>query len=126
MKTFLRISADKHEKTDPYQVDNLWKKDLQDVEILGYAMSEVIPRLDALLMVLKSCKGFECVKPWATLHPDGSVLSLKGALDSKYNSFYHSQPKVSFDRCEFGYEIDAEGPQKTFAYKNGYSLESWI
>ncbi|CAG7922101.1 unnamed protein product [Penicillium olsonii] len=112
--------------TDPYQVNNLWKKDLQEIEVLGYAMSEVVPRLDALLMVLKSCKGSECVKPWETLHPDGSVTSLKEALDPKYNAFYHSQPKVSYDRCEYGYEIDAEGPQEVFAYKDGYSLESWV
>ncbi|KAJ5942185.1 Alkaline phosphatase-like alpha/beta/alpha [Penicillium verrucosum] len=111
---------------DPYQVNNLWKKDLEEIEVLGYAMSEVVPRLDALLMVLKSCRGSECVKPWGTLHPDGSVTSLKGALDPKFNSFYHSQPKVSFDRCVYGYEIDAEGPQEAFAYKDGYSLESWV
>ncbi|CAG8282083.1 unnamed protein product [Penicillium salamii] len=112
--------------TDPYQVNNLWKKDLRDVEVLGYPMSEVIPRLDALLMVLKSCHGSECVKPWGTLHPDGSVSTLKDALDEKYNRFYHSQPKVSFDHCVYGYEIGVEGPQDVFAYKNGYSLESWV
>lgn len=119
-------SADKHPKADPYQVNNLWKKDVEEIEVLGYAMSEVVPRLDALLMVLKSCRGSECVKPWGSLHPDGSVTSLKGALDPKFNSFYHSQPKVSFDRCVYGYEIDAEGPQEAFAYKDGYSLESWV
>ncbi|OQE44203.1 hypothetical protein PENCOP_c002G03337 [Penicillium coprophilum] len=111
---------------DPYQVDNLWKRDAQKVEILGHPMSEVVPRLDALLMVLKSCRGSECIKPWSTLHPDGSVASLIDALDQKYDLFYESQPKVSFGRCAYGYEIDAEGPQHVLTIRNGYSLEDWI
>ncbi|KAJ5229055.1 hypothetical protein N7489_009763 [Penicillium chrysogenum] len=112
--------------TDPYQVNNLWTGDAQKVDILGHPMSEVIPRLDALLMVLKSCLGSECIKPWDTLHPDGSVTSLRDALDDKYDLFYQSQPKVSFGRCAYGYEIDAEGPQHALSFRNGYGLEAWV
>ncbi|KAJ6179916.1 hypothetical protein N7519_010377 [Penicillium mononematosum] len=112
--------------TDPYQVHNLWTGDAQKVDILGHPMREVIPRLDALLMVLKSCLGSECIKPWDTLHPDGSVTSLRDALDDKYDIFYQSQPKVSFGRCAYGYEIDAEGPQHALSFRNGYGLEAWV
>jgi hypothetical protein len=111
---------------DPYQVNNLLKANNQEVVVLGYPMSKVIPRLDALLMVLKSCHGSECIKPWDTLHPDGSVASLKDALNQEFDSFYESQPKVSFGRCAYYYEIDAEGPQDALVYRNGYSLESWV
>ncbi|KXG52882.1 Alkaline phosphatase-like, alpha/beta/alpha [Penicillium griseofulvum] len=111
---------------DPYQVNNLLKSNNQEVEVLGYPMSKVIPRLDALLMVLKSCQGSECIKPWDTLHPDWSVASLKDALDREYDSFYESQPKVSFARCAYYYEIEAEGPQDALVYRNGYSLETWV
>ncbi|KAJ5933093.1 hypothetical protein N7516_007582 [Penicillium verrucosum] len=112
--------------TDPYQVKNLWKRGAKRVKILGHPMSKVIPRLDALLMVLKSCIGSECIKPWDTLHPDGLVTNLRDALDNKYDDFYESQPKVSFDRCVYGYEIDAEGPQNALAFRDGYSVESWV
>lgn len=114
------------QKTDPYQVNNLWKRGAKRVKILGHSMSKIIPRLDALLMVLKSCIGSECIKPWDTLHPDGLVSSLRDALDNKYDEFYESQPKVSFDRCVYGYEIDAEGPQHALAFRDGYSVESWV
>lgn len=68
-------------------------------------------RLDALMMVLKSCKRRECTDPWAVLHPEGGIKSLKDALVDKYDAFYHAQPKVAFTSCELGYLKDAEGPQ---------------
>ncbi|OQE29795.1 hypothetical protein PENSTE_c002G00438 [Penicillium steckii] len=115
-----------YKASDPYQVNNLWKKNHQEVKIFGHSMSKVISRLNTLLMVLKSCRGFQCIKPWDTLHPDGSVTSLMDALDSKYDTFYESQPNVSFGRCAYGYEIEAEGPQNAKIYRNGYNLEEWI
>lgn len=113
-------------QTDPYQVNNLWKSNPNQTMLHGYTMSDVVVRLDALLLVLKSCKGAECIKPWNTLHPDGAVTSLKDALSPQYDQFYHSQPKVSFERCVFGYEIGVEGPQEALAFKNGYSLDAWV
>ena len=35
-------------------------------------ISAVQPRLDAVLMVLKTCEGSQYVEPWKYLHPDGS------------------------------------------------------
>lgn len=79
--------------------------------ILGLSLDKVIPRLDALLLVLKSCKGSSCSQPWASLHPWGDVGSLKNALAPEYDDFYERQTKVEYSRCEMGYIVDAEGPQ---------------
>lgn len=62
-------------------------------------------------MVLKSCKGNTCIKPWDVLHPDGSVQSLSDAMDEQYDRFYEEQPKVSYSKCEQGYIIGSEGAQ---------------
>ena len=48
--------------------------------------------------------------------PDNSTqdaatpASLAEALDPKFDHFYAAQPKVSFDYCDQGYIIAAEGP----------------
>lgn len=85
----------------------------------------IITRLDALLMVLKSCKGETCRKPWKVLHPDGDVINLDDALDSKFDSFYQTQAKVAFTRCEPGYIISSEGPQTGKQYRGGLSWSHW-
>lgn len=74
-------------------------------------------RLDALLMVLKSCKGESCRKPWNTLHPDRNVVSLREALDVKYDAFYQRQPKVGFSSCVMGHIVEEEGPQDVNAWR---------
>lgn len=73
-------------------------------------------RLDALMLVLKSCNGDACRYPWRQLHPTGNVGSLADALATSFDEFYKNQPKVSFSSCENGYLISAEGPQKFNAY----------
>lgn len=80
----------------------------------------MIARLDALLLVLKSCKGSSCVAPWRVLHPHGDVLSLEDALATRYDEFYEQeQVKVEFSRCEAGHIVDAEGPQDANVYRSG-------
>ncbi|KAH8660230.1 alkaline-phosphatase-like protein [Xylariales sp. PMI_506] len=106
-------------KDDPWQLHNLLSGSSTDAVILGRSLQTVIGRLDALMMVIKSCKGDTCRYPWRSLHPVGSVTSLAEALDPKFDAFYESQPKVSFSRCEFGYIKEAEGPQNVFAYSEG-------
>lgn len=70
----------------------------------------LISRLDALLLVLKTCKMDECRFPWSALHPAGGVHSLRQALDPQFDAFYQSRPKVQYDRCERGYIRDSESP----------------
>ena len=67
-------------------------------------------QVDTLLMVLKTCKGRTCVQPWRVMHQDGSVNSLKDAMDSKYDSFYAGQPKIRYVTCAQGYLRGLEGP----------------
>ncbi|PYH95468.1 arylsulfatase [Aspergillus ellipticus CBS 707.79] len=110
--------------TDPYQMDNLYAK-RDSVMMLGRSLQYVIDRVDALLLVLKSCQGNTCIEPWKVLHPDGSVASLKEALDPQFDVFYTIQTKVEFTACEAGYIIASEGPQVGLEYRDGLSWDAW-
>ena len=111
--------------TDEVQVNNLlsdykdgmWNQ-LNQLQgsLLGHPLSKAVPRLDALLLVLKSCKESACTDPWRELHPQGDVNSLADALNSKYDDFYNVQPKVRFTDCKPGYLIEYEGPQTAIQY----------
>lgn len=84
-------------------------------------LQSLVDRLDALTMVLKSCKGETCTHPWKALHPEGDVESLTDAMKHKFDEFYAKQPKVSFDECSPGYIIAVEGPQEYDVYGGGAS-----
>lgn len=87
-------------------------------KILGYSIWALTSRLDALLLVLKSCKASACYDPWLELHPWGDVASLPDAMNPHFDAFYENQqPKVAFSECELGYLIAAEGPQRGFSYQ---------
>lgn len=77
----------------------------------------MVDRLDALMMVLKSCKQRSCTHPWESLHPSGNVSNLLDALSSAYDDFYREKVKVSFARCEGGYIVESEGPQDFHAFE---------
>lgn len=74
-------------------------------------LSPLIHRLDALLLVLKTCDGRQCTHPWQSLFPYGEVHCLSDALDSKFDEFFEQRvERVRFDRCEKGYIFESEGP----------------
>ncbi|KAK5087295.1 hypothetical protein LTR70_007238 [Exophiala xenobiotica] len=74
-------------------------------------VQQLIHRLDALLMVLKTCKGRQCTHPWEQLHPTGDVSSLRDALAPHYDDFYEQEVvRVAFDQCEQAYVLESEGP----------------
>ena len=81
--------------------------------IAGYKIKRLLPRIDALLLVLKSCKGAECAHPWKQLHRNGKVHNLKQAMHHTYDSYYQGLPKVHFRKCHKNGEINLhdEGPQ---------------
>lgn len=89
------------------------------------SIDQTIDRLDALLMVLKSCKGEACTNPWKVLHPAGDVPNLSVAMYEQYDDFYAKQPKVSFDKCELGYIVGSEGPQTPNYYGSGSDYAEW-
>ena len=118
------------DKTDPYQLHNLYPIGTLDEgdepRILGRSLSQAIARLDALLLVLKSCKGITCIEPWTVLQPEVSVRSLREALDDQFDEFYSKQPRVSFDWCDSGYIIEAEGPQAPLTTRYGMPWDVWV
>ena len=105
---------------DPGQLRNLLSNDYADIAseftIANRPSKHVVPRLDALLLVLKSCKGHTCIHPWKVLHPDGDVDSLVDSLKPRFDAFYQEQPKVSFSKCELGYIRASEGPLEPKQY----------
>lgn len=116
-------------QTDPGQLQNLLHPDERRApHILGYSLEKLVTRLDALLLVLKSCKGPTCSRPWASLHPQGDVTSLKEALEPRFDNFYNRQTRVKYSHCELGYIVEAEGPQfeeEGLVYWEGSSWSDW-
>lgn len=104
---------------------NIYAPNATATHLLGRPLRKVIDRLDALLLVLKSCQGPTCIKPWNVLHPGGGVASLKDALAPQYDKFYHDQPKVSYSACEGGYIVGSEGPQVGLEFRDGLSWDAW-
>ncbi|KAI1298327.1 hypothetical protein EDD11_006793 [Mortierella claussenii] len=96
---------------DPFQVKNVYKE----------TQPTLLNRLDALLNVLRTCKGVTCRDPWAVIHGNDKkqqqhienhhhhpnpnheqptlVKSLKDALHHEYDAFYASLPKFAFKNC---------------------------
>lgn len=110
-------------QADPWQMKNLLSSDndpeasIPNGKLLNHPLSKVVPRLNALLLVLKSCKASTCTDPWGYLHPKGNVHSLPEALNHQYDQFYESQPKVMFTECKEGYLLEYEGPQRAMQYR---------
>ncbi|KAI0833080.1 Arylsulphatase [Hypoxylon sp. FL0890] len=98
---------------DPGQLHNLLSSssDLKSLAA-GYPAHKVAARLDALLLVLKTCASETCRRPWAQLHPDGGVRSLADALSPRYDAFYEAKgtTRVEYAYCANGFLEDAEGP----------------
>lgn len=114
-------------KRDPGQLENLFDDDATELkrkyEIGERSFKHIVDRLDAVMMVLKSCKGQACVDPWGVLHPNSNIKTLKHALAHHYDAFYEDQPKVSFDSCELGYIREIEGPQSPNIYRESERSE---
>ena len=86
------------------------------LQYYGRSESELVSRLDALLMVTKSCKQDSCRSPWNVLFPSGNVTNLEIAMHSDYDGFFAEQPKVSFAACSGGHIVSDEGPQSVIGY----------
>lgn len=62
----------------------------------------LIDRLNAILMVTKSCTRDSCRDPWSALQPPGAtarVASLTAALAPEHDSFYAALPRMHFGSC---------------------------
>lgn len=93
---------------DPYEMTNLARNNVTAEN------QRLINRLNALLMVTKSCEQDRCRDPWAQLVPDNTtttpLTSLVAAMDSAYDSYFADFEKVSFDTCMQYQWADNETP----------------
>ncbi|APA06985.1 hypothetical protein sscle_02g017550 [Sclerotinia sclerotiorum 1980 UF-70] len=109
--------------TDPHQINNIYPSSSTTTNPSTQSklnLDKLIPRLDALLMVTKSCKGHTCVQPWSVLHPAGNVRTLDDALSPRFDKFYTedmAERVVKYDKCELGYILESEGPQEVIAFE---------
>ncbi|KDE06712.1 hypothetical protein MVLG_03058 [Microbotryum lychnidis-dioicae p1A1 Lamole] len=78
-------------RTDPDQMHNLAEVQSQSSEL-----QKLLIRLDALLLVLKTCVGEVCKRPWNEMFPQKNIRSLKDALDVKYDEYFRQLPKVTY------------------------------
>ncbi|KAI1377251.1 putative arylsulfatase [Hypoxylon crocopeplum] len=126
---------------DPGQLHNLLSpsSSASTAAAAGYPAGRVAARLDALLLVLKTCAGEPCRRPWAQLHPAGDVRSLADALAPRYDAFYdeerHRGAGVKYAYCANGFLPDAEGPTwerdgrgfgEELFLRDGARWEDWV
>lgn len=78
---------------------------------------DLFHRLDALLMVTKSCTQDSCRDPWSVIFPSGEVNNLTDAMKDKYDDFFADQPQVSFSSCSHGQILSQEGPMKVVPFQ---------
>lgn len=83
----------------------------------GRNETELFDRLDALLMVAKSCAMDSCRNPWQELFPGGQVYNLTDAMRPEYDLFFKQQPKVEFARCVQMHIVEKEGPQDVIPFE---------
>lgn len=126
---------------DPGQMHNLLSSSSSsptNTIIAGLSIQKVVSRLDALLFVMKSCKGVTCRKPWEELHPNGEVKTLEDALASEHDHFYEVEVeqmglKVEYNFCSNGYLVEAEGAmwegvgeKKGLLERGGLKWDAWV
>lgn len=104
-----RLLIHVNSQRDPSQMHNYFadESSAKSYELFNRPFSAVIDRLDALLVILKECKGRTCTDPWET----HGQKSLKCALNPKLDAYFLGQPKVAFSSCELGYIREAEQNQ---------------
>ena len=74
-------------------------------------VGRMLQRLDALLLLLKDCKGRQCTHPWESYFPSGEVQNLDQALNPEYDGFLaRIVANVDFEECTRGYIPELEGP----------------
>lgn len=95
---------------DPYEMTNLAGSAGDDPKI-----ARVMSRLNALLMVMKSCETDACRDPWGVIQPPQpaatasnttGVSTLAEALDPSYDDFFAAVPEVAIAEC-MAYQFSA-------------------
>ncbi|KAI0471555.1 arylsulfatase [Xylariaceae sp. FL0804] len=95
---------------DPYELTNL------AATATRQAHAHLINRLNALLMVTKSCEQNACRDPWSLLQPpvsgggSANLTSLVQALDASHDDFFSAFERVTFQTCLQVQQVENEGP----------------
>lgn len=71
----------------------------------------LVNRLDALLLILKTCKADTCRRPWAAMFPGGEVRDLQSALNKRFDEYFAQLPKIQYQHCALGYLARNEKPE---------------
>ncbi|PNY29948.1 Arylsulfatase [Tolypocladium capitatum] len=100
---------------DPFELENLAPKAAP-----GSLQGQMMNRLDALLMVTKSCSQDTCRDPWTVLRsscvldsscPHDRIFSSIGtAMDPRFDEFFAKLPKVQMPECLEYQDVRNEGP----------------
>ncbi|KAL1405899.1 hypothetical protein Q8F55_007579 [Vanrija albida] len=110
---------------DPYQVRNLLAPlnavgSFARFDAVGETGRTVLPRtvqrtlhrLDALTLVLKTCVGDTCRRPYAALFPGhAGEVALQHALHRRFDAYFEDLPKVHFSDCRLGFQTRNEKPE---------------
>ncbi|KAF7523244.1 hypothetical protein G7054_g11829 [Neopestalotiopsis clavispora] len=105
-------------KSDPLQTTNIAASASPSwYRIAGRPLGQILSRLNALVMVLKTCKDRVCTHPWEVLHPRGDVKSLSQALQKKFDALYDRQPQMWFSDCPMAYfaHLENQAPVEVFS-----------
>jgi len=94
-----------HTTTDEWELRNI--ADSKEPE-----HQRAFTRLNAILMVTKSCEKGSCRDPWAVFQlPSGKKLSsFEEAMLPEYDSFFNKFPRVSFQECLQFQSAENEAP----------------
>jgi N-acetylglucosamine-6-sulfatase len=104
--------TDNYMQTGPFEIHNLYNPSSSatasfqlpllspTTPLRRIPLSNLLNRIDALFMVLKTCMGSACRWAWSVRHPSSNVQYPRDALESRYDCFYASQDRMEFMRCE--------------------------
>ncbi|KAH8666238.1 arylsulfatase [Ilyonectria robusta] len=118
-------------KNDPWEIKNLARGAIKP------EYRRLLDRLNAILLVTKSCQGNSCRDPWSVLQPPNAssakpIGSLTTAMNPKYDKFFSSLPKVHFNECMKYQSEDNEKPFYPPGAENGLgkafrlATDNWV
>lgn len=106
----------------------LFHSELDELMILNKATIRLLHRLDALMLVFKTCIGEACADPYSKLLPHRSQrLGTSGfadLLDPDLDEYFARLPKVSFKACDLGYHRALKQPEWEDALRQGALQEA--
>ncbi|KAJ3526385.1 hypothetical protein NM208_g11212 [Fusarium decemcellulare] len=116
---------------DPWEIHNLARGNVKPEH------QRLLDRLNAILLVTKSCTGDSCRNPWSVLQPPNRpagkpVRSLTAAMNPKYDGFFASLPNVRFNHCMQYQSVDNEHPFYPPGAEKGFGLafrlptDNWV